>query len=72
MGNCIADHMGIDLGDVDIAKALKEIRTGSKMTQAQMARLLGCGLRSYCRYEAGTRIPPTTVWLRAADLRPSA
>jgi transcriptional regulator with XRE-family HTH domain len=57
---------------VDIAKALKEIRASKKLTQAQMARLLGCALRSYSRYEAGMRVPPTTVWLRATELRPAS
>jgi DNA-binding XRE family transcriptional regulator len=56
------------LPDPGTADTLKAIRTRKDWTQAEMALAVGCGLRTYLRYEAGTRVPPATIWLKACAL----
>lgn len=53
---------------MSIGESLKAIRTEHGWTQAEMARAIGCGLRTYLRYEAGQREPPAGMWLKATAL----
>ena len=47
--------------------SLKELRLKANLTQLQMSKLIGCSLRSYQRWEAGTIATPKPV-LRLAEM----
>ena len=49
------------------AKRLKETRMKSGITQQKMAEHLEVGLRSYQKYEEGTRRPSFELLIRIAD-----
>ncbi len=46
---------------------LKNLRTDAKMTQQDVARLLGVERSTYVKYERGQSDPPTATLVRLAD-----
>lgn len=42
-------------------KTLAEIREENKMSQKDMAEILGIGISTYCQYETGKRSVPVEV-----------
>ena len=46
---------------------LEDLRTDHDMTQADVARILGCQREVYRRYEKGTRTIPIDFLIKLAD-----
>ena len=52
---------------MDIAKTLKTLRQGKKLTQDALAKELSVSKSTICMYENGERIPPSDMVERLAD-----
>ena len=56
------------MAKTEFHERLTALRTGSSLTQTQMAELLGISRSTYANYEVGKRTPDLKMLIKIADV----